>query len=256
MIALINQGFCHVLGRDPVLLFQMRTAEYELMHAPFPIGNRKSRLKPGRHIIGIEHCMPGSRPDAFAAHPEDIHIRSQQYQEVPPEQADLADRILFIPTIDIPAVGQFDIWFRQKRAQSITTHHRSAARPATSMRSGKGLVQIEMNYIKTHLSRGGHTHDCIQVRPIIVQQGSACVDHFRYLQDVLLKQPQGIGIGQHQGCRAFIELGSQILKIDHALAITCNRHHIKAVDSRTCRIGTMGTDGNKHLGALALPFLD
>ncbi len=66
------------------------------------------------------------------------------------------------------------------------------------MWGGESFMEIEVNNIKTHVARPGYPHHSIQVSAVHVKQCSSIVNQLGDLQYLRFKQPQSIGVGEHQ----------------------------------------------------------
>ena len=66
-----------------------------------------------------------------------------------------------------------------------------------------------MAHVEAHVARPGHPHDGVEVGPIVVDEATGGVDEGGELQDVFLKEPHGIGIGEHQPRRVGAAGGPQ-----------------------------------------------
>ena len=76
-----------------------------------------------------------------------------------------------------------------------------------------------MAHVEAHVARPGHPHDGVEVGPIVVDEATGGVDEGGELQDVFLKEPHGIGIGEHQPRRVGAAGGPQGLQIHQPLGV-------------------------------------
>ncbi|OQA44953.1 MAG: hypothetical protein BWY50_00264 [Spirochaetes bacterium ADurb.Bin315] len=163
--------------------------------------------------------MIGGGSKAFASHAENVDVRPQEDEEVPPEQAHLPDRIRPVPIEHIPPFPQIDIRLRKERAEQIVDHYRSAARAAAAMGGGERFMKVEVEHVEAHVAGTDLAHDRIEVRPVIVQQGSRFMDRFADCKDILFKKPEGVGVGQHEGGDLIGELALQISQIHQSFPV-------------------------------------
>ena len=66
------------------------------------------------------------------------------------------------------------------------------------MRGGEGLVQVELDHVRTHMPGFRHPHERVQIGTVHVDQSAMGVEQGSDLQDLPLKQSQGVGIGHHE----------------------------------------------------------
>src|SRR5207244_12123508 len=71
----------------------------------------------------------------------------------------------------VSAVGfAFDNRIRQKRLENLLYRHRPGTRAASSVRRGKGLVQVDMKHVDPEVPRPRHSHQRIQIRAIHIDE--------------------------------------------------------------------------------------
>ena len=108
------------------------------------------------------------------------------------------------------------------------------------MRRGKCLVQVQVYYIKAHVSRAHDSHDRIQVRAVIVTQPACLMDNPCYLQDILIKQSNCIGVGQHKSCRVLPNRRPQLLQIHTPVFPGRYADYFITAHGRAGRVGAVG----------------
>jgi hypothetical protein len=85
--------------------------------------------------------------------------------------------------------------------------------------SGKGLVEVEVHYIETHIARPNNTHDCIEICTVIVEKSSSIVDEVCNTFDVVLEEAKGIRVGEHDTSNRLIEMGLQVVERKVSVAV-------------------------------------
>ena len=80
-------------------------------------------------------------------------------------------------------------------------------------------MKIHVHHIKAHISRSGYTHYRVEICPVVITEAARLMYYLGYLQYVLVEDPQGIGIRQHEPCRIFPHGSLQRFEIYAALFI-------------------------------------
>ncbi len=93
------------------------------------------------------------------------------------------------------------------------------ARAAASMRSGKRLVQVQVHDVDAEVSRPRDAHQRVHVGPIHVDEPAARVNNLHNFRDIGFKNPERIGIGQHDAGDFGIHGALEIGEVDAALRI-------------------------------------
>ena len=69
----------------------------------------------------------------------------------------------------------------------------------------KVLCRFRWTHVKAHVAGAHNAHNGVEVGPVVVAQAAGLVDEPGDLQNVLVENAHGVGIGQHQPRR----IGSQ-----------------------------------------------
>src|SRR5207247_4216860 len=77
----------------------------------------------------------------------------------------------------------------------------SCPRSTAAMGRREGLVQIEMDDVEVHLSRGRAAQDRVEVGAVVIEEAARVVDDLRDVEDVFFENPKGVRIRQHEGER-------------------------------------------------------
>ena len=96
----------------------------------------------------------------------------------------------------VAEIGRYE---GEKLLQAFTDTHRASTRATTAMRRREGLVQVDMHYVKSHITRATGAEHRVQISTVIVHQTTCIMHHLGYLWDVGLKEAKGIRIGHHHG---------------------------------------------------------
>ena len=123
----------------------------------------------------------------------------------------------------------------------------TGARPTTAMGSGKSLMKIQVQHIHAAVSHMHHPHDGIHIGPIAIHLPTFGMNNIRDLFDVLFKQPQGVGVGDHDAGRILIHhFGNGFSRQDSPVAGLHTDRTIPA-QGRAGGIGAMGRIRNNDL---------
>ena len=88
-------------------------------------------------------------------------------------------------------------WTGQERCQVGLDADGAGARAATTVRLGEGLVEVEVDRVKTHQTGRGDAENSVEIGAIVVHLTARLVNNLTGSLDVGLKQTQGVGIGDH-----------------------------------------------------------
>ena len=97
------------------------------------------------------------------------------------------------------------------------------------MRCRKRLVQVDVHRINAEITRPHLADNRVEIRTIAVEIGARCVHRVSDRDDLRLKQPARIRVGQHDGCnigaegclhrlhsnRAIIARGDRLDRVPH-----------------------------------------
>ncbi|MPN60533.1 hypothetical protein SDC9_208261 [bioreactor metagenome] len=106
---------------------------------------------------------------------------------MPVKAFNLAYGVGFIIVQHIFAILFFNNWHRKEFNQILSYSDRSASRSASAMRSGESFMQVEMNYIKAHVTWSRHPNNSIGICTIVVKKTSCFMHKICYLFYVMLK---------------------------------------------------------------------
>ncbi len=113
-------------------------------------------------------------------------------------------------------------------------------------------MQVEMDYIKARIARTDDTHNGVGIGSIIVEQPAGLVDDFCDLADVLIKEAQSVGIGEHQPCGVGAHQLFQGFHINPAPLVGRHFYYLVAHHGAAGGVGAMGRVRNDHLSAVPL----
>src|SRR5690242_20175830 len=117
------------------------------------------------------------------------------------------------------------------------------------MRSAEGLVQVDVHYIEANLAGLNDTQNGVKVRAVTVHQAARLVNDLGHFQQILVKQTQGIGVGEHQTGRIRPGHLAQVGQIYIATAVTFDRDYLETAHRSGGRVGAVGSVGNQDFGA-------
>ena len=195
----------------------------------------------GLHVIGVQRREFRDAPHAVPPDHAHVHVGPQQYAGIAHEcrQTPYALRkIIFRQPVEEgrPVVfGLADDWHGQKRQQAFADADRTRAGAATAMRRRKRLVQVQVNDVKTHVTRPDFAENSVQVGAVVVKQSTRIMHELLDFHDPALKYTERGGIGQHDAGRPGPERFFQCLDID--VAIFTRRHFTYDAAAHRCRCG-------------------
>ena len=105
-----------------------------------------------------------------------------------------------------------------------------------------------MHHIKPHVARPRHTHDCVGIGAVIIDQTAGRVNDLRHFTDIFLKQSQSAGVGQHQSGGIRSHCSFQRRQVDCAVRMGLDFHHVHPADGHGRRIGPMRRIRHNDLG--------
>src|SRR6266571_6676230 len=128
--------------------------------------------------------------------------------------------------------------------EALRNSDRPCSRPPTPMRSGKCLVQVNMDDIEAHVPGPDLSKNWVEVGPIIVEQSPRLVNSLRDFENVFLEYSESVGVGYHQtgGLGTYCSL--QRGQVDHSVCVGWHDYHPEACHGCACRVCTVG--GVRH----------
>ena len=106
-----------------------------------------------------------------------------------------------------------------------------------------------MDHVKSHVAGPHHAHDGVEIGPVVVALAAGLMDDAGDLQNVAVKDADGVGIGQHQAGCIRANGGLEGLHVDTAVRPGRDIDHREARHNRRGGIGAMGGVGDDNLGA-------
>jgi hypothetical protein len=96
----------------------------------------------------------------------------------------------------------------RKGSSSGVTQTGPAAGAAAAVGGGKGFVQVEMQHVHAGVTDVDDAHDGVHVGTVAVDQPPLGMNDVGHLTDIVLEQPQGVGVGDHDAGSVLVhELG-------------------------------------------------
>ena len=203
-------------------------------------------------VVGIEHGILAGFFEIIA-HAQDIAVGPQQDAEVAEKGVHLAhgQRVVLIQAVGVailhhPGNGQEGFQFRGDA-------HRTGARTAAAVGGGERFVQVEVQHVHARVTEVDDAHDGVHVGAVAVDQAALAVNDVGHLADVFFKQPQGVGIGDHDAGGIFVhELCHRFGQQDTVFS-GFDRHGLESAQGGAGRVGSVGGVGDEHLGAWFAP---
>ena len=84
-----------------------------------------------------------------------------------------------------------------KFCELVVNAYRAASRAASAVRSGEGLVEIEVHYVEAHIARTHGAQQRVHIGSVIVEEASAAVYKFCNLRYFALEESERVRIGHH-----------------------------------------------------------
>ena len=169
-----------------------------------------------------------ARVSPSRAHAQQVGVGADDHADVAVEALDPADaeRAVVVEPVGPVVLRAGDQRQRAGRAPA----RRSTATgpdpgPAAAVGGGEGLVQVDVDHVHAHVARAGLAHDGVEVGPVVVAEGAGLVDQTGDLEDVLLEEPQGVGVGEHDRGRALGQVAAQGLEVDETAGRAGDLHH-------------------------------
>lgn len=218
MDAEVQECLGNIEGGDIVFFVEFFQAHDELVHADAVVGHRIDVFQLLHHVVGVEDGIVCEFRDAVAAVDHQIGQGAYHDQEVSVEAGQIADAFggAFVMRV---FSGAGDPVARKIIAQEVLASDRTAARTAAAVRGGEGLMQVQVNDVEPDVSRTHNADNGVQVGSVVVAETAGFVDEAGDFHNVVVKDANGVRVGQHQAGGFVAELGFQVVQIDHAVFI-------------------------------------
>ena len=177
MHAVVEQALREVHGGDAEFAFLCGQRHDELVTgAPVRVGDVETRVpQPGGQVVGVQRRELAHAAHAVAAEHQGIGQSAQENARVAHEGGQPTDGLRGLcPSIAAWRLLDERPW--QVGCQHLPGSHRPRAGAATTVGRGKGLVQVQVQDVETHVSRLHFPQDRIQVRAVVVQQAAGVVN--------------------------------------------------------------------------------
>ena len=138
---------------------------------------------------------------------------------------------------------------RQVGGDPLGDGDRAGPGAAAAVGLGEGLVQVEVHDVEAHVARPREAHDRVQVGAVVVQRGAHAVHDLGDLGDVLVEDPERVGVRQHQAGDVAVGLAAQVLEVHPAGLVGVELDHLQPGHRDRRRVGAVGGVGRQHLVA-------
>ena len=245
----------------PSSRFAGRSGEDELVHAAAVEGDRYvpaglALAQPRQQVVGVQHRGLGCLLEAVAAEAEDVGVGAHEDAEVALEAAQPADRLGPLE-VEVEAglaavlgLAAHHLRPRQEGLDPVRAGDRPRTGAAAAVRLREGLVQVDVDDVEAHVAGARVAHDRVQVGAVVVEGPARVVDDLGDLRDVLVEEPEGVRVGQHQAGRVVARLRAQVVEVDAAALVGGQLHHLVAGHRHRGGVGAVGRVGGEHLGPL------
>jgi len=89
-------------------------------------------------------------------------------------------------------------------------------------------MQIELNNIRPHMTRLGHTHQGVEVGTVHIHQRPVLVQHIGYPKNLTLKESERVRVGHHQGGDLGVRTFGYGVGAEHAVRTGGDLHDVIA----------------------------
>ena len=110
-------------------------------------------------------------------------------------------------------------------------------------------MQVEVHDVDAEVARPGDPEDGVEVGAVVVDQTARLVDGRDDLLDVLVPQPEGVGVGDHQPGGVRSHRRAQRVEIAVAARVGGDRDDLEPGHHRGGGVGAVGAVGDQDLGA-------
>ena len=242
MEPLVDQRLGEIESGDPGV-FQKAVVEQDLVHAGAGEGEaqRVGELDP--QIVGVEDGVLRDLAKPVGAMAHHVGQCPDEHAHLAVKAFDPADRarrraLGMLDEIE-PAGAVHDPRHRCIGCQLGGQRDRAAAWPAAAMRGREGLVQIEVQCVDAELGGQHPPDDRVEIGTVAIEERAGAMHRGGDVEDLVLEQAAGVGVGQHQRGDIAAELRLQRGQIDPAARIGRDRLDAIAAGRRRRRVGAM-----------------
>ena len=247
VIAIIHQTLGDVVLRNAAFFmnlaaFQNHFVSYTALSSP--VDNSIGILQRSSQVIGVQDSRLGSLCQPLASHHADIRISNRQ-----DAGTSVRSRRYLIGII------AENLMSGEERNQMSCHTYRAYSRAASTVRAGKGLMQVQVAYIRSDESRVGQSHLRIHIGTVHVHLCPTTVDNVTDFPDTCLENTMSRRIRNHQSRQFFtvtFRLLSQVVDIHVTELITVARQNLISRLNRRSRIGTVSRSRNQNQVTLFL----
>src|ERR1700730_16406517 len=116
-------------------------------------------------VTGVEHGVLRHLVNGVAVG-ADVSVGAKQHAEVAIEGPDLSDRLWPLVFEAEAFIGPLYGGDREEGHQMGLHANRSGARAAAAVRSGEGLVEVEVDDVEAHVARSGDADEGVEIGAI------------------------------------------------------------------------------------------
>ena len=135
----------------------------------------------------------------FGTERADVGIRANEHSHIAQERAHAPNGALGRREAENAVFGARDERPGQIRRQDVAHGDGTGARPSPAVRRGERLVHVDVHDVEAHVARTRLAQDRVQVRAVSVGECADRVDRTSDLEDVLVEEPQRVGVREHDG---------------------------------------------------------
>lgn len=181
--AKVQKGLGNVQSADVLLFVDAFQAHYKLVHAGCVVSYRIEILQLFLHVVGVENRVLCQLRNSVGSIGKKECKGSYHYQEVSVETCYAADAVLGLCVF---SVNHSLSW--EELCQEIFAATWTASRTAAAVRSGEGLMEIQVDNIESDISRTNDADNRIQVGTVVVAETAGFVNETGDLQDVFVEK--------------------------------------------------------------------
>ena len=156
----------------------------------------------------------------------------------------------------VGAIGLLlDLRIGQQVLQTLAYANRTTAWTATTVRSGEGLVQIDVHHVEAHIAGTANAEHRVEIGSIVVHKTTTIVNETSNHRDVSFEDTEGVRVGHHHASHIGTKQWLEILHIYGTIGQALYLDHLEASYSSRSGIGAMGRIGHDDLGACLIATL-
>src|SRR5437867_866155 len=196
-------------------------------------------------IVRGEDCKRGDVRESVRAEETDVRVSTEEDSRVADEALQTPYGLLEVIIEAVTGLLFRNDWDREILGQPFRRADRAGTGPSSAVRRRECLVEVQVNDVETHIAGPRLAEESVHVRPVIIHQASGVVDRLRYLDDLPLKEAEGVWNREHHPRGT---LGGQLLHRLRAHQPRLFRWHLDDLEAahrgarRVCPVSRIGDE--------------